>query len=93
MRRTAQLLRSLLSILNYYSRPGHSVSVFGGLVRGGIERRGAVLAQAACLLPGTPGSTTRADRRSAVLLGAMVSTFQLESGADDWLCREGEQNS
>src|SRR2546427_13092944 len=83
MRRTAQLLRSLLSILRYYSRPGHSVSVIGGLVTGGIECRSAVPAQTVGVLPGTPGSSTQAHRRSAVLLGAVVSTIQLESGIDD----------
>jgi len=61
MRKTAQLLRSLLSILYYYSRPGHSVSVVGGLVTGGIECRGAVPAETVGVLPGTPGSATQAQ--------------------------------
>ena len=55
----------------------------GGLVTGGIECRGAVPAQTVGVLPGTPGSSTQAHRRSAVLLGAVVSTIQLESGIDD----------
>src|SRR2546427_12620408 len=83
MRRTAQLLRSLLSILRYYSRPGHSVSMVGGLVTGGIECRGAVPAQTVGGLPGTPGSATQTHRRSAVLLGAVDPTIQLEGGIDD----------
>ncbi len=83
MRKTAQLLRSLLSILTYYSRRRHSVSVAGSLVTSGIECRGAVPAQTVGVLPGTPGSATQAHRRSALLLGAMVSPVQLESGTDD----------
>ena len=83
MRRTAQRRRSLLSILYYYSRPGHSVSVVGGLVTGGIECRGAVPAQAVGVLPGIPDQATQASRRSAVLLGAVVSTIQLETGIGD----------
>src|SRR5215469_6546182 len=67
----------------YYSRPGHSVSVVGGLFPGAIECRGAVSAQTVGVLPGTPGSAPQAHRRSALLLGSVVSTIQLESVIDD----------
>jgi hypothetical protein len=67
----------------YYSRPGHSVSVVGGLFPGAIECRGAVSPQTVGVLPGTPGSAPQAHRRSALLPGAMVSTIQLESVIDD----------
>ena len=60
----------------------------GGLVPRGIEGRGAIPAQTVGVLPGTPGSATQAHRRSALLLGAMVSTVQLESGTDD--CEAGD---
>jgi hypothetical protein len=83
MRRTAQLLRFLAFYPYYYSRSGHSVSVAGSLVTGGIECRAAVPAQTIGVLPGTPGSAPQAHRRSAVLLSAMVSTMQLESGIGD----------
>src|SRR5215472_10430097 len=83
MRRPPQLLRSLLSILSYYNRPGHSVSVVGGLFPGAIECRGAVSAQTVGVLPGTPGSAPQAHLRSALLIGSMVSTIQLESVIDD----------
>src|SRR4029077_15023522 len=45
--------------------------------------RGAVPAQTVGVLPGTPGSAPQAHRRSALLLGAMVSPIQLESGIGD----------
>src|ERR1700747_2215663 len=67
----------------YYSRSGHSVSVVSALVTGGIECRGTVPAQTVGVLPGTPGSAPQAHRRSALLLGAVVSTLQLESGIGD----------
>src|SRR5215469_17608410 len=67
----------------YYSRPGHSVSVVCGLFPGAIECRGAVPAQTVGVLPGTPGSAPQAHRRSALLLGAMVSPIPLESGIGD----------
>src|SRR5215469_6795349 len=67
----------------YYSGPGHSVSVVGGLFPGAIECRGAVSAQTVGVLPGTPGSAPQAHRRSALLLGSVVSTIQLESVIDD----------
>jgi len=57
--------------------------VAGSLVTSGIECRAAVPAQTVGVLPGTPGSATQAHRRSALLLGAMVSTVPLESGVDD----------
>ena len=60
----------------------------GGLVAGGIECRGAVPAQIVGVLPGIPGSAPQAHRRSAVLLGALVSTVQLEGGIDN--CQAGD---
>ena len=85
MRRTAQLLRSLFSIL---ARRRHTVSVAGSLVTRGIECRSTVPAQTVSVLPGTPGSAPQAHRRSALLLGVMVSTLPLESGIGD--CEAGD---
>lgn len=47
MRRTAQLLRSLLSVFYYYRWPGDSVFAVGSFFPRGIECRGAVRKQLA----------------------------------------------
>src|SRR5207249_11646997 len=82
MRRTAQLLRSLLSILVITAGQGIQFLWLAVSSRAELSAE-AVPAPTVGVLPGTPGSSTQAHRRSAVLLGAVVSTIQLESGIDD----------
>ena len=88
MVRTAELLRSLLLILNCYSRPEHPVPTIGTFFPGRLECRSAVPAQAACLLPGTPNSPSQAHRRCPLFFAVMVSILQLERGIDDCQTRD-----
>ena len=67
----------------YYSRPEPAVSTMGPFFPGCLKCRGAVPAQAACLLPGTPNFTSQARPRRALFVSVVVSILQLERGVDD----------
>jgi hypothetical protein len=82
MRRTAQLLRSLLSILTITA--GHGIQFLWLTVSSRAELSAEVLfLRKQLAFYQEHQSATQAHRRSAVLLGAMVSPIQLESGIGD----------
>src|SRR5215472_17022689 len=81
MLRTAHLLRSLLLILYYYSRPEYPVPAIGTFFPDYPKCGGTVPAQAARLLPGTPNSPSQAHRCRAFFFGFVVPILQLETPA------------
>ena len=83
MRRTAELLRSLLSILITTAGQGIQFLWLAVSSRAELSAEVLFLRKPLAFYPGTPGSAPQAHRRSAVLLGALVSTIQLESGIAD----------
>src|SRR6201998_3617580 len=83
MRRTAQLLRSLLSILVITAGQGIQFLWLAVSSRAQLSAEVLFLRKQLAFYPGTPGSAPQAHRRSALLLGAKVSTIQLESVIDD----------
>jgi hypothetical protein len=66
-----------------YSRPGHSVSVVGGLVTGAINCRGAVPAQTVGVVPATPGSASQAHDATWLSLVLWSRLFNSRAGIDD----------
>jgi len=88
MLRTAQLLRSLPLILNYYTRPDQPVPAIGPLFPGCLRRRSAVPAQAACLLRGTLNFASQAHCQRALFIGVVVSILPLEGGLDNRQTRD-----
>src|SRR6516164_11211648 len=75
----------------YCSRPGLPVPALGTFFAGCLECRSTVSAQAACLLPGTPNSTSQAQRCCALFFGVVVPILQLETGIDDRQTRDPHQ--
>ena len=83
MRRTAQLLRSLLSILLITAGEGIQFLWLAVSSRAELSAEVLFLRKQLAFYRETPGSAAQAHRRSALLLGATVSPVQLESGTDD----------